>query len=92
MRDNFEASTELEGVPQPAEQSGLGGDGRREGDVHGRHGSNVKTKQCTADDGHRGDDIDIADHVAHVGLGWVGWKRAGRMWDSMEMTQKEEGR
>lgn len=69
MRDIFEASTQLEGVPEPAEQSGLDW-GQREGDLHGRHGSNVKTKQCTADDGHRGDDIDIADHVAHDGLSW----------------------
>lgn len=33
--------------------------------LHGRHRGNVETEQCTADDGHRGDDIDVSDHVAH---------------------------
>lgn len=36
--------------------------------LHGRHGRDVKTKQCTANDGHRGDDIDVPDHVSHGGM------------------------
>jgi hypothetical protein len=34
-------------------------------DSHSRHRSNIETKQCASNDGHRGDDIDISDHVAH---------------------------
>lgn len=34
-------------------------------DSHGRHRSNIETKQCASNDGHRGYDIDISDHVAH---------------------------
>lgn len=34
-------------------------------DSHGRHRSNIETKQCASNDGHRGYDIDISDYVAH---------------------------
>lgn len=33
--------------------------------LHGRHGRDVKTKQCAADDGHRGDDIDVGNLITH---------------------------
>lgn len=38
---------------------------RSTGDLHGGHGSNVKTKQGATNDGHRGDDIDVGNLVPH---------------------------